>query len=1491
MTEPSLPQESIFLQALEISSAAERAAFLERACGGDASLLAEVQALLRAHGQAGDLLDLPEESAVTLDEPAMTERPGTVIGPYKLLQQIGEGGMGVVFMAEQTQPVQRKVALKLIKSGMDSRQVIARFEAERQALALMDHPNIARVLDAGTTESGRPYFVMELVKGVPITRYCDEHHLTPRERLELFVPVCLAVQHAHHKGIIHRDMKPSNVMVCTYDGKPVPKVIDFGVAKATGTKLTDRTLFTEFGAIVGTFEYMSPEQAELDQLDVDTRSDVYSLGVLLYELLTGTTPLERKRMKEVAILELLRRIREEEAPRPSVRLSTTEGLPSIAANRGTEPRRMSGLMRGELDWIVMKCLDKDRNRRYETANAFAADVLHFLHGESVFACPPSASYRMRKFARRNRAALLTTGVVVMALVMGTGISIWQAVRATRALEAESLARQDADTNLQTARQAVDDYFTVVSDSPLLDAPGLEPLRKQLLETALSYNRDFIEKHTEDPNLQADVAAAQIRVAEITYLVGGSSDEWFPHVREGVDIIARLIEEHRDTPEVQARLAKIHLSIGEATAGGSVDIRDEVRCFEKLVKNWEKLIRDNPAEPEFQNGLAGTYFYLAALSDLVSDQIHWSDKAVQIWEKLARDHPRAAGYRMHLAMTHERRASFLIKAGRGQPADKEAHEALLLRQELARDFPGRAANSVWQADSLRALGELQFGRHEHKEAEKSLRLALELQEKLVTDFPSNRNYQQELAKTQQVFGAVLEKLNRSSEAELALRQAFRVQERLVVAFPKVVGYQNQLLQNARALTHLLEVSGQTKKKKEVSDEVFAVYAKLTAQSSKSPDDLKAMATVYQNLANLLRDSGQPQEGEKAYANGLELLRKRAAEFPAGPGCREDVGHGCRMFVYWLPSPEKNKECAELLREASTVFESLAADFPNAPTHRCFVADTQQMLGKILFTLKLPKEAEESYRKATRLFDTLPANVLGHPERRAMMNRAFEGLANLLKSSGRQTEAEGVLHEAIDIYKKLAAAQPTNLGFQQELARQCIHLALHLREVNKSEEATKTVREASNLLEKLATENPGEPSFRVDLGHGLWQLAGVYSALGQQGEAEKLHRQSLGVFEKLASEFPPGAYYRMEQGFCYWNLGWLLKNSGRPEEAEEFFRRSVDLYTSLAAEVPNEMDYRVRLSASYQELFWILLPQGKEAAAEKILHQALTAREKWAADFPAEPTSRDSVARGHYDLARLLKKPQAFPEKEKEFREAIAIWEKLAVDVPSQPIYRVHAAYAQGFDLGPALAARGQLQQAEEATRLSFRMFEKLASEFPKDGHEKNLTDCQFKLAGLLWAAGRFQEAERTYTKNLELAPKNALTMNELAWLLATCADFKLRDPGRAVKIAKQAVELAPKEGSYWNTLGVAYYRAGDWKQASAAIEKSMGLGKGSNGCDWLACDWLFLAMVRSKLDQQEEARKWYDKAVAWIEKNAPKHGELIRVRTEANEQLGIGTDKH
>lgn len=444
-----LHEQAIFEEARKAQSPEARQALLDQRCGQDDELKGRVAALLRASEESQSFLESPppgldsvsRSSELPAIERPIAERPGTVIGPYKLLQQIGEGGMGVVFMAEQSEPIQRTVALKIIKPGMDTRQVIARFEAERQALAMMDHPNIARVVDAGTTDTGRPYFVMDLVKGIPITEYCDEKQLSLRQRLELFKPVCEAVQHAHQKGIIHRDLKPSNVLVAEYDGKPIPKVIDFGVAKATAKRLTEQTMFTEYGQLIGTFEYMSPEQATFNQLDVDTRSDIYSLGVVLYELLAGSTPLEKKRLRTAAFGEILRIIGEEDPPRPSLRLSSNEMLPSISAQRKIEPAKLTKLIAGELDWIVMKCLDKDRQRRYETANALAVDLQRYLADEPVEARSASRTYRFKKFIRRNRVGVLAGSAIVAALAVGLAVATVGFVRArTEATRSEQVAQ-------------------------------------------------------------------------------------------------------------------------------------------------------------------------------------------------------------------------------------------------------------------------------------------------------------------------------------------------------------------------------------------------------------------------------------------------------------------------------------------------------------------------------------------------------------------------------------------------------------------------------------------------------------------------------------------------------------------------------------------------------------------------------------------------------------------------------------------------------------------------------------------------------------------------------------------------------------------------------------------------------------------------------------------------------------------------------------------
>lgn len=475
-------EESIFAEALLIAQSSERAAYLERVCAGDADLRRQVEALLSAHGES-NVLDRPAAEVARTGpyQPAgAEERPGMAVGPYKLLQELGEGGFGVVFLAEQTEPVRRQVAVKIIKPGMDSKQILARFEQERQALALMDHPNIAKFLDAGTTESGRPYFVMELVKGVPITTFCDQNRLNTRQRLELFTQVCAAIAHAHTKGIIHRDIKPSNVLVALYDGKPVPKVIDFGIAKAIEQRLSEQTLFTQVGQVIGTFEYMSPEQATTNQLDVDTRSDVYALGVLLYELLTGFTPLDRDRLRTLALDEMLRAIREEEPQRPSTKLSNSGGgLPLAASYRGTGALKLTQSLRGELDWIALKALEKDRSRRYQSATGLAEDVGRYLRDEQVIACPPSWSYRAGKFLRKHKASFTLAGTAAALLLVGAVVS---GCLAWWAINERKIAQQERNSAQQDRDKAREERDTAQRERDAANAARLQARRAHYAQT-------------------------------------------------------------------------------------------------------------------------------------------------------------------------------------------------------------------------------------------------------------------------------------------------------------------------------------------------------------------------------------------------------------------------------------------------------------------------------------------------------------------------------------------------------------------------------------------------------------------------------------------------------------------------------------------------------------------------------------------------------------------------------------------------------------------------------------------------------------------------------------------------------------------------------------------------------------------------------------------------------------------------------------------------
>jgi eukaryotic-like serine/threonine-protein kinase len=601
---PSPPQdharkvESVFIAALDILEPAKRAAFLAEACGEDATLRAEVEELLKA-----------DESQGFLSGPAVeqiqAEKEGERIGRYKLLQEIGEGGFGTVWMAEQMEPVSRRVALKIIKLGMDTREVIARFESERQALAMMDHPNIARVLDAGATDKGRPFFVMELVKGISITNYCDDAGLPTRERLALFGDVCSAINHAHQKGIIHRDIKPSNVMVTLYADKPVVKVIDFGIAKATQGKLTDKTIFTRFEQFIGTPVYMSPEQAALSAVDIDTRSDIYALGILLYELLVGKPPFDGKSLASAGYEEMRRIIREVEPVKPSSRLSTIVGeeRTQLAKAHRIEPEKIGRLVEPDLDWIVMKAIEKDRARRYETANAFAQDIRRFLADEPVSASPPSAAYQFRKFARRNRAALRIAAAIAAVLVAATAVSTWQAIRATNAEKktADTLAQvtteRDAKEQARKEAEAMANFLGGVFQSPDPTRDGREIKVVELLDRAAEeVERELVAQPARRAKLQAALGSTYLALGLPLQAIPLQEKAW-NHLRD------TLGPEHPDTLVAMHSLAFYHREAGRPDE--SLKLQEEVLRLNRKVHGPE-----HPETLGAMHNLANALFFTA-----------------------------------------------------------------------------------------------------------------------------------------------------------------------------------------------------------------------------------------------------------------------------------------------------------------------------------------------------------------------------------------------------------------------------------------------------------------------------------------------------------------------------------------------------------------------------------------------------------------------------------------------------------------------------------------------------------------------------------------------------------------------------------------------------------------------------------------------------------------------------------------------------------------
>jgi serine/threonine protein kinase/tetratricopeptide (TPR) repeat protein len=932
--------------------------------------------------------------------------PGTVIaGRYTLVEKIGEGGMGEVWVAKQTEPVKRKVALKLIKAGMDSKAVLARFEQERQALALMDHPNIARVLDGGLTPTGQPFFVMELVNGQPLTRFCDESRLTPQARLELFVPICHAVQHAHQKGIVHRDLKPANILVTSIDGKPVPRVIDFGVAKATSGKLTDESLSTHIGAVVGTLEYMSPEQAGYGGEDIDTRADIYSLGVILYELLTGLRPIDARRLKKAALTEMIRIIHEEEPSKPSTRLSTDESFPSLAAVRQTEPKKLMALLRGELDWVVMKCLEKKRDRRYETANGLARDIQRYLADEPVEARPPSFGYRAGKFLRRHKGPVIAASLVFIALVggiLGTTVGLVRAVQAEgreaeqrRQAESERDAKESARADAvaqrdraakarDRTRQVLDEMTSQATGDALDRQSALSEEQKGFLTSVLSYYIEFAGEIADDEQTRARTAAAAFRVGMIEYRLG-RRDEGAVALAHACDAYTALVADFPTFASYRSELANSHGNRGVALL--YLGKREEaIKEFRNTLALKRKLAEEFPALPSHRSGLARTHINLGiVLSDLgrQAEAVAEYRQAQTLVEKLAEEFPAVPDYRFDQAQLYHNLASALRELGEREEAETAYRQALTFREKLAEEFPAEPDYRFHLASTHSGLGRVLDGLGKREEAEAEYRKSLPIQASLATEFPAVVDYRIHLAISHFDLGKLLAGLGKRQEALTEYRQAQALQEKLSAEFPAV------------------------------------------------PDHQSNLAKTQNTMGVLLQGLGMLSDAESAHRQARAIRERLVAEFPAVPDYRRDLARNATNLAMLLMGLGKSSEAEANLREGLALFDELVAEFPSVPDYRNDLAGNHNNLGLLFLRLGKWMEAEAQYRQSLALQETLVAEFPMVPGYQIVLGGSYCNLGTLQRDDGRPADSLTSFERAITILAPLVEKEPRLVTARQFL----------------------------------------------------------------------------------------------------------------------------------------------------------------------------------------------------------------------------------------------------------------------------------------------------------------------------------------------------------------------------------------------------------------------------------------------------------------------------